>query len=128
MGTFLTYILPAIVPALSDGVRGIFAKFTGGAGGTPQNVDERIKLMGAETTKLQALASLDTPVGQPSQWVVDLRASFRYVAVSVIVLGALGSLFVPHAPVALVGTALDLAGASMSFIIGERMYFKIRGS
>ena len=36
-------IFPALLPAVTDGLRGIFAKVTGGAGGTPQNVNERIQ-------------------------------------------------------------------------------------
>ena len=47
-GSIASLILPALVPAFSDGVRGIIAKFTGGAGGQPQNVEERVKLMEAE--------------------------------------------------------------------------------
>ena len=41
-GSIASLILPALVPAFSDGVRGIIAKFTGGAGGQPQNVEERV--------------------------------------------------------------------------------------
>ena len=57
MGGILGLILPALMPAVMDGVRGIFAKFTGGAGGTPQNMQERIQLIQAETEKLKALAA-----------------------------------------------------------------------
>ena len=39
-GTILNLILPALVPAFTDGVRGLIAKITGGAGGQPQNVQE----------------------------------------------------------------------------------------
>ena len=42
MGSLMGLILPALVPAFADGMRGIFARFTGGAGGMPQNVQERV--------------------------------------------------------------------------------------
>ena len=38
--------------------------------------------MKAEAEKLQALAALDSPTGEPSKWIVDLRASFRYIIIS----------------------------------------------
>ena len=53
-----TTILPMLLPALTDGLRGVFAKITGGAGGNPQNVDERIKLMAADTERLKALSEI----------------------------------------------------------------------
>jgi len=84
MGTLLTFLLPALAPAITDGVRGLVARFTGGAGSQPANIAERVQLMQAETARLQALATLDAPVGSPSQWVVDMRASYRYIAIGVI--------------------------------------------
>jgi len=75
-GSIVSLILPALVPAFADGARGLIAKFTGGAGGQPQNMTERIELMKAEAEKLQALAALDNPTGEPSKWIIDLRSSF----------------------------------------------------
>ena len=127
MGGMLGLILPALVPAFADGMRGIFAKLTGGAGGMPQNVEERCQLMQAEATKLQALAALDNPEGTPSQWIVDLRACYRYVIITAILIFTGIVVFNPS----IVGTAvvsvfLDMSGACMSFIIGERMYLSIK--
>lgn len=124
---FWSVLLPSLMPALADVVRGLTAKITGGAGGQPQNVDERIKLMQADTERLKALATLDTPTGEPSQLVVDFRASFRYVAILLIWVIAGISLFTPSVPAILTGMMIDLSGATMSFIIGERMYFKLSG-
>lgn len=125
MGSLLTVLLPAIAPALTDGVRGIFAKFTGGAGGTPVNVGERIQLMQAETARLEALAKIDQPAGQPSQWVTDLRGSFRYLTIAAVWIVA-GAAIATDAPELVVVPLLDIAGASMAFIIGERMYFNLK--
>ena len=126
MSGILSLIFPAIVPALTDGVRGIFAKFTGGAGGTPQNVDERIKLMEAETARLQALAEIDKPAGEPSKWVTDIRAIFRYAAIMLIWLATIVAVFDTTVPQNITLMLLDLSGACMSFVIGERMYLSLK--
>lgn len=126
IGGIASLIFPALMPALTDGVRGIFAKFTGGAGGTPQNVNERIQLMEAETKRLQALAEIDKPAGEPSRWVSDLRASFRYVSISVIWMATIVAVFTTGVPEAIVMMMLDLSGACMSFVIGERMYLGLK--
>ena len=119
-------LFPALLPALTDGVRGIFAKFTGGAGGTPQNVAERSQLMQAESDRLKALAEIDKPVGEPSLWVIDLRASFRYVSIILIWLTTIGAVFTPSVEHSITILLLDLSGACMSFVIGERMYLSLK--
>ena len=119
-------LFPALLPALTDGVRGIFAKFSGGAGGTPQNVSERIQLMQAETERLKALAEIDKPVGEPDKWVTNLRTSFRYVTIILIWFATIGAVFTPEVDHAITVILLDLSGACMSFVIGERMYLSLK--
>lgn len=125
LSSALTMILPSLVPVMADGIRGAFAKFTKGAGGTPQNIDERIKLMQAESDRVKALADIDRPAGEVSLWVANIRGIFRYAAISGI------WLLTAYAVIGGVGEAytlilLDMSGASMSFIIGERMYLGIK--
>ena len=119
-------VLPSLVPAFADGLRGLFAKLTGGAGAQPQNVGEAIRLMEAQTARVEALARLDALSPSASAWVADLRGAFRYVVVGGIVSAAVVAVFVPGVPVAASVLLLDMAGASMSFIIGERMYLGLR--
>lgn len=121
----LTLILPAIVPALTDGLRALIGRIAGGAGSQPQNVAEAIQLMQAQNARLEALAKLDAPAGDVSRWVANLRASFRYVAVGSIILATIAAIFAGVEETALL-VLLDLSGASMSFVIGERMYLRIR--
>ena len=126
-GSIVSLILPALVPAFADGARGLIAKFTGGAGGQPQNITERIELMKAEAEKLQALAALDTPTGEPSKWIIDLRASFRYVIISSIMIFTAVVVFNPDiVGASVVVVFLDMTGACMSFVIGERMYLTLK--
>jgi hypothetical protein len=127
LGSIVSLILPALVPAFADGARGLIAKFTGGAGGQPQNIKERIELMQAEAAKLQALAALDSPTGEPSKWIVDLRASFRYIIISSIMIFTAIIVFNPDVVGAtVVAVFLDMTGACMSFVIGERMYLTLK--
>ena len=126
MGSLISLIVPALVPALTDGVRGLFAKFTGGAGGQPQNMQERIALIQAETEKLKALAALDMPTGEPSKWIIDLRSSFRYIIISIILISTIVIVYSPSVQTSIALIFLDMTGACMSFIIGERMYLGLK--
>lgn len=126
MGSLLTLIIPAIIPALTDGLRGLIARITGGAGAQPQNITEAIALMKAQTERVQALAALDQLPANVSPWVANLRGAFRYVAVGGIELAAIIAVFTPGLEPGALSIMLELAGASMSFIIGERMYLSIK--
>ena len=126
----LNMIVPALIPAFADGIRGIFSWISGGRGAQPQNVDEQIKLMQAETERLRAVSELDKPVGDISRWVANLRASFRYIAAGLVLISGM----------ALVGlTVLDpgaeeftqwylnyIVAPVWSFIFGERMLAHVR--
>lgn len=118
-------LLPALVPALADGLRGLFARFTQGKGAQPQTVAESIQLMQAQTERVKALAEIDALSPNASRWVADLRGAFRYCAVGGILLTTMIAVLVNAEPGS-VAVLLELSGASMSFIIGERMYLGLR--
>lgn len=125
--SLITILAPAIIPAITDGFRGLIAKWTGGAGAQPQNVTEAIQLMEAQTKRVQALAELDKLPDGAAQWVINLRGAFRYIVCGGVVAAAVGGVVGGVDQVAGL-VLLDLAGASMSFIIGERMYLNLRGA
>lgn len=120
----LELLLPSLIPALSSGIGSLITKWTGGA--KAQSVDDLVKIGQLEIDKLNALATLDKPYGTPSQWVVDLRASFRYVAVLLVWLFTFAAVFTPSVPAELTDVLLTLAGATLSFIIGERMMLSLK--
>lgn len=131
----LSMILPAFLPAVADGFRslttGIAQKFFGGT--KPIAVDDQIKLMTAESEKLRALAELDRPIGNPSQWVVDLRASFRYIAAGLIIVGTGGmagwmvvSGGATAASVGVINVCLELCSSVFSFMFGDRVYLSLK--
>lgn len=70
--TGLEVILPSLLPVAIDGVRGLVNKFTGGAAAKPSNPDDVVKLMQAETQRLEALAKLEGS-GQTYPWVEAIR-------------------------------------------------------
>lgn len=122
----------ALVPAAVDIIKGIgkgtsngLARFFGGL-----SVDDQIKLEDAGIRRLDALAKLDNPYGTPSQWVVDLRAAFRYVAAGVlIVIGAsIAVVSVIQKDAATMAAGLEIAGMPFGFIFGERMNLSFKGA
>jgi len=112
-------LIGALVPVAAESIKQLIVRWTGGV--RPASVDEQIRLMKAESDRLQALAALDQPGGTPSQWVIDLRASARYIgALSVIAVG-IGSLYVADLPELVRITALEAANIAFGFLFGSRL-------
>lgn len=65
-------LLPALLPAFTDGIRGIINKFTGGAGAAPSNPEDVVKLMDADIRRMEALAKLEGE-GTAYPWVEAIR-------------------------------------------------------
>lgn len=114
-------LISALAPAAVEAVKALAGGFGRKFGAL--SVDDEIKLKSADIERLKALANLDDPRGTPSQWVVDLRGSFRYIACTIMVVGGVGTLFV--AP-ALAPIGLEVAACASSFIFGERMMLTLR--
>lgn len=129
---FLSMILPAFVPVVSDGLKGVFRKLTGGDPAEPQNVQEQISIITAGTERLKALAELDRPNGEISGWVADLRASFRYILAGLIIASAMATgLYLaatePELKKLVFLASLEMAGSAFSFVFGDRMYRHLKG-
>jgi hypothetical protein len=141
---FETLLLTAVVPAALDLIKGsgqaIGRKWFG------LSVDDQIKLDNANVERVKALAELDNPYGTPSQWIVDLRASFRYIAAGILIVAGIGIMGVgayqylfPSEAITLAGDdtkelaksiiilGAETAGTPFSFIFGERMWTGIKG-
>ena len=131
MPALLALLLPALVPAAVDGFRGLVGWIFGGKGADPQNVEEAIKLMQAEVEKLKALAELDRPASNISQWVADLRASFRYLAAAIIICSTLLLIVAKGAGLAIedevINMLLTLSGSVFSFLFGDRVLLHLKG-
>lgn len=118
-------IASAIFPAAVDLLKGFFGaasrRFVG------VSVDDQIKLQNAEVAKLEALSRLDNPHGTPSQWVVDLRASFRYLAAGMVILVG-GALVFTAKTDQVAALGFELVGMPFGFIFGERLYLGLKGA
>lgn len=93
MGPIIAAVIPALLPAVADGIKSVFARLTGSAGARPQNVDQAIALMNAETERLKTLAQLDSPPGELHKWVADLRALQRPALSTLILAGYICAVF-----------------------------------
>ena len=126
--TLVATLLPAFFPVLKDGIKMIISKLTGVQMGEPKDFEDFVKLKELEIRKLKALAELDRPAGEISRWVADLRASFRYIAVGVIILSAIIYNFLPVGYQS--GAALNylnqMAASATFFIIGDRVYLGLK--
>ena len=120
MALVTSAIVAALAPAAVDFIKGLGGGLARKLGGL--SVDDEIKLKNADVERLKALAALDAPVGSPSQWIVDLRASFRYVAAGVFVVGGLLLVFSGDV---LAPLGIELAVSASSFIFGERMLLSL---
>ena len=121
-------LLSTLLPAAVDIVKNFFGaasrRFVG------VSVDDQVKLQTADIAKLEALSKLDSPHGVPSQWVIDLRSSFRYIAAGVVILIGAGIAclgFVGNDQ-AIVMAGLELTGMPFGFIFGERMWMGFKGA
>lgn len=121
-------LLSTLLPAGVDLIKNLFGslgrKFIG------LSVDDQLKLDDAQLKRLEALAKLENPYGSPAQWVVDLRASYRYIAATILVfcglvLAGYGAYTVQPE---IISTGLETASMPFGFIFGERMYLGIKGS
>ena len=111
-------ILAALVPVGAEAVKQLVNKFVGGV--KPATIDEQIRLDQNDIERTKALAALDTPVGQPSQWVVDLRASARYIGALVVIGVGIMGIFTPvDASVKEMG--LEAANIAFGFLFGSRI-------
>lgn len=111
-------IIASLVPVGIEGIKQAAARFFGGVRAT--SVDEQIKLDTNEIEKIKALAELDKPIGLPSQWVIDLRASARYLGALAVISVGVGSLFIPVAA-AVQALALEAANIAFGFLFGSRI-------
>jgi hypothetical protein len=119
----LETLIGALVPVGIDGIKSLIGMFTGGV--KPLNIDDQIKLDQNEIQKLQAIASLDNPYGQPSQWVVDLRASSRYLGALFVIVVGIGTLFMPVAS-EIQRIGIEAANIAFGFLFGTRIMANLK--
>lgn len=124
MSVLLTTLLSALIPVGVEGIKQGINAITGGV--KPTTVAEQIQLEEQEIKRLQAVASLDNPGGTPSQWVIDLRASARYLAAFVVIGGGITTTFVPEIDLAVKALSLEAANIAFGFLFGSRIVTSLK--
>ena len=115
----LESLLGALIPIGAEALKQGVSKWIGGV--KPATIDEQIKLDQSEISRIEALAKLDAPIGQPSQWVVDLRASARYLGALAVITCGISTLYIPGIDVAIRAIALEAANIAFGFLFGSRI-------
>jgi len=115
----LETLIGALVPIGAEAIKQGVSKLMGGV--KPTTIDEQIKLDQSEISRLEALAKLDTPVGQPSQWVIDLRASARYIGALAVIATGIGTLYITGLDPSVKMVALEAANIAFGFLFGSRI-------
>lgn len=116
-------IIGALVPVGVEGIKQLMTNFFGGVKAT--SIDDQIKLDANEIEKIKALAELDKPIGQPSQWVVDLRASARYIGALAVIVVGISTLYAP-VDVRIQAIALEAANIAFGFLFGSRIVANLK--
>ena len=116
-------IIGALVPVGVEGIKQLMTNFFGGVKAT--SIDDQIKLDVNEIEKIKAIAELDKPIGQPSQWVVDLRASARYIGALAVITVGISTLYAP-VDVRIQAIALEAANIAFGFLFGSRIVANLR--
>ena len=116
-------IIGALVPVGVEGIKQLMTNFFGGVKAT--SIDDQIKLDANEIEKIRAIAELDKPIGQPSQWVVDLRASARYIGALAVIVVGISTLYAP-VDVRIQAIALEAANIAFGFLFGSRIVAGLR--
>ena len=126
MGVYMIIetLLAAFLPVVSDGARGLFNKFTGGAGAKPANVEEVVTLMDAETKRLESLAKLDNAEGV-SQWVSNIRALQRPV-ISLCIITAYVGVVAANADAEIIEGVSGYAQMVTFYLFGDRTYMYMK--
>ena len=123
LGPLFTALISALIPVGVEGAKQVINKVVGGP--KPATIDEQIKLDQADIARLEAVAKLDDPHGTPSQWVVDLRASARYIAAWAVILGGGAVLFTPT-DIQVKALAVEAISVAFGFLFGTRIVANLK--
>ena len=123
LGPLFSALVSALIPVGVEGAKQAINKWTGGP--KPTTIDDQIKLEDSEVRRMEALAKLDNPYGTPSQWVVDLRASARYIAAWAVILGG-GAVLFTGADLQVKALAVEAISVAFGFLFGTRIVANLK--
>ena len=116
-------IIGALVPVGVEGIKQLITNWTGGV--KPTSIEDQIKLDQSEISRIEALAKLDNPGGTPSQWVIDLRASSRYLGALVVICVGLSTLYFSTTE-SIQRIGIEAANIAFGFLFGARIMANLK--
>ena len=116
-------IIGALVPVGVEGIKQLITNWTGGV--KPTSIEDQIKLDQSEIARIEALAKLDNPGGTPSQWVIDLRASSRYLGALVVICVGLSTLYFSTTE-SIQRIGIEAANIAFGFLFGARIMANLK--
>lgn len=116
-------IIGALVPVGVEGIKQLITNWTGGV--KPASIEDQIKLDQSEIARIEALAKLDNPGGTPSQWVIDLRASSRYLGALVVICVGLSTLYFSTTE-SIQRIGIEAANIAFGFLFGARIMANLK--
>ena len=116
-------IIGALVPVGVEGIKQLITNWTGGV--KPATIEDQIKLDQSEIARIEALAKLDNPGGTPSQWVIDLRASSRYLGALVVICVGLSTLYFSTTE-SIQRIGIEAANIAFGFLFGARIMANLK--
>jgi hypothetical protein len=119
----LETIIGALVPVGVEGIKQLINRFTGGV--KPATIAEQIELEKMDISRIEAIAKLDSPAGTPSQWVIDLRASARYIGALFVIAVGIGTIFL-NVPPEIQRIGIEAANIAFGFLFGSRIMANLK--
>jgi hypothetical protein len=116
-------IIGALVPVGVEGIKQIINRFTGGV--KPTTVAEQVELEKIDISRIEAIAKLDAPAGTPSQWVIDLRASARYIGALFVIAVGISTLFL-NVPAEIQRIGIEASNIAFGFLFGSRIMANLK--
>ena len=116
-------IIGALVPVGVEGIKQLIGNLTGGE--KPATIEDQIKLDQSEISRIEALAKLDNPGGTPSQWVIDLRASSRYLGALIVICVGLSTLYFSTTE-SIQRIGIEAANIAFGFLFGARIMANLK--
>lgn len=116
--------LPIVLDLLKSAGSAVSRRFLG------LSVEDQVKLDNQQIERIKALATLDNPHGTPSQWVIDTRGAFRYVAAGLLVVGgvAMAAFGAYVGDQVVLEYGIELGSVPFGFIFGERLVLSFKGT
>jgi hypothetical protein len=116
-------IIGALVPVGIEGIKQVINRLTGGV--KPTTIAEQIELEKIDINRIEAIARLDTPTGTPSQWVIDLRASARYIGALFVIAIGISTIFL-NVPEQIQRIGIEAANIAFGFLFGSRIMANLK--